>query len=232
VARLTSLAVRGRGTLYNHGMNPQSRPSPAPRGRTALSRQSRQAPAQVRIIGGRWKRSLLPVLEAEGLRPTPDRVRETLFNWLGQDLAGMTCLDLFAGSGALGFEAASRGAGAVTLVEANPRVAKQLRDNQYKLDAAQVRIIQADAFAAAAQMTADSFDVVFLDPPFAEEWVGPALEHAARLTRPGGVVYVESDKALVGADAPVPAALEIIRQARAGAVHFHLLQRRAAGEAE
>ncbi|WP_172966005.1 MULTISPECIES: 16S rRNA (guanine(966)-N(2))-methyltransferase RsmD [Cupriavidus] len=207
-------------------MNSQSRPSPAPRGRTSLSRQPRQTPAQVRIIGGRWKRSLLPVLEAEGLRPTPDRVRETLFNWLGQDLTGLACLDLFAGSGALGFEAASRGAATVTLVEANPRVAKQLRDNQYKLDASQIRVVQADAFAAAAQMPADSFDVVFLDPPFAEDWIGPALEHAARLTRPGGVVYVESDKALVGADAPVPASLEVVRQARAGAVHFHLLQRR------
>ncbi|MDT6962426.1 16S rRNA (guanine(966)-N(2))-methyltransferase RsmD [Cupriavidus sp. SZY C1] len=207
-------------------MNSQSRPSPAPRGRTSLSRQPRQTPAQVRIIGGRWKRSLLPVLEAEGLRPTPDRVRETLFNWLGQDLTGLACLDLFAGSGALGFEAASRGAATVTLVEANPRVAKQLRDNQYKLDAPQLRVVQADAFAAAAQMPADSFDVVFLDPPFAEDWIGPALEHAARLTRPGGVVYVESDKALVGADAPVPASLEVVRQARAGAVHFHLLQRR------
>ncbi|MGN8554692.1 UNVERIFIED_CONTAM: 16S rRNA (guanine(966)-N(2))-methyltransferase RsmD, partial [Microbacterium sp. SLM126] len=196
----------------------------APRGRTSLSRQPRQTPAQVRIIGGRWKRSLLPVLEAEGLRPTPDRVRETLFNWLGQDLTGLACLDLFTGSGALGFEAASRGAATVTLVEANPRVAKQLRDNQYKLDASQIRVVQADAFAAAAQMPADSFDVVFLDPPFAEDWIGPALEHAARLTRPGGVVYVESDKALVGADAPVPASLEVVRQARAGAVHFHLLQ--------
>ncbi|SDP75818.1 16S rRNA (guanine(966)-N(2))-methyltransferase RsmD [Ralstonia sp. 25mfcol4.1] len=210
-------------------MNPQSRPSPAPRGRTSLSRQT---PAQVRIIGGRWKRSLLPVLEAEGLRPTPDRVRETLFNWLGQDLAGLVCLDLFAGSGALGFEAASRGAAAVTMVEANPRVARQLRDNQYKLDASQVRIVQADAFAAAAQMPASGFDVVFLDPPFAEDWIGPALEHAARLTRPGGVVYVESDKALVGADAPVPASLEIIRQARAGAVHFHLLQHRTGNGAD
>jgi len=178
----------------------------------------------VRIIGGRWKRSLLPVLEAEGLRPTPDRVRETLFNWLGQDLSGMTCLDLFAGSGALGFEAASRGAAAVTLVEANPRVARQLRDNQYRLDATQVKVVQGDAFAVASQMPAASFDVVFLDPPFAEDWIGPALEHAARLSRPGGAVYVETDRALIGPDAPIPASLEIVRQARAGAVHFHLLQ--------
>ena len=204
-------------------MNPQSRPSPAPRGRTSVPRKS---PAQVRIIGGRWKRSLLPVLDAEGLRPTPDRVRETLFNWLGQDLAGLTCLDLFAGSGALGFEAASRGADTVTLVEANPRVTRQLRDNQYRLDATQVKIVQGDAFTVAAQLPAASFDVVFLDPPFAEDWLGPALEHAARLSRPGGAVYVETDRALIGPDAPVPSSLDIVRQARAGAVHFYLLQHR------
>ncbi|ODV42197.1 16S rRNA (guanine(966)-N(2))-methyltransferase RsmD [Cupriavidus sp. UYMMa02A] len=184
--------------------------------------------SQVRIIGGRWKRTLLPVPDAQGLRPTPDRVRETLFNWLGQDLSGMTCLDLFAGSGALGFEAASRGADAVTLVEFNPRVAKQLRDNQYRLDAAHMRVVQGDAFAIAAQMPDASFDVIFLDPPFAEDWLRPALEHAARLLRPGGAVYVETDRSLTGADAPLPASLEIVRQARAGAVHFHLLQHRGA----
>ncbi|WP_423194984.1 MULTISPECIES: 16S rRNA (guanine(966)-N(2))-methyltransferase RsmD [unclassified Cupriavidus] len=207
---------------------PSPSPSPAARGRSS-SPHPRQAPAQVRIIGGRWKRSLLPVLDAEGLRPTPDRVRETLFNWLGQDLTGWHCLDLFAGSGALGFEAASRGAAAVTLVEANPRVARQLRDNQYRFDASAVKVVQGDAFTVAAQMPAASFDVVFLDPPFAEDWLGPALEHAARLSRPGGAVYVETDRALIGPDAPIPAALEIVRQARAGAVHFHLLQHRQNG---
>ncbi|WP_083383926.1 MULTISPECIES: 16S rRNA (guanine(966)-N(2))-methyltransferase RsmD [Cupriavidus] len=218
-------------------MNSRSRPPaasgmpPASRGRRASASLNtpaapRRTPAQVRIIGGRWKRTPLPVLEAEGLRPTPDRVRETLFNWLGQDLTGLSCLDLFAGSGALGFEAASRGAAQVTLVEANPRVAKQLRDNQYRLDAAQVRVIQGDAFAVAAGMPTAGFDVVFLDPPFAEDWLGPALEHAARLSRPGGLVYVETDRALTGPQAPVPASLELVRQARAGAVHFHLLVHR------
>ncbi|MGO4809268.1 16S rRNA (guanine(966)-N(2))-methyltransferase RsmD [Cupriavidus sp. 2MCAB6] len=207
-------------------MNSRTRsPSPAASGRNS-SPSPRQAPAQVRIIGGKWKRTPLPVLHAEGLRPTPDRVRETLFNWLGQDMSGLACLDLFAGSGALGFEAASRGARQVTMVEANPRVAKQLRDNQYRLDAQQIRVVQGDAFATAAQMPSASFDVVFLDPPFAEDWLGPALEHAARLSRPGGAVYVETDRALTGPDAPVPAALEIVRHARAGAVHFHLLQHR------
>ncbi|WP_174426607.1 16S rRNA (guanine(966)-N(2))-methyltransferase RsmD [Cupriavidus basilensis] len=207
-------------------MNSRTRsPSPAASGRSPSS-SPRQSPAQVRIIGGKWKRTPLPVLDAEGLRPTPDRVRETLFNWLGQDMSGLACLDLFAGSGALGFEAASRGARQVTMVEANPRVAKQLRDNQYRLDAQQIRVVQGDAFATAAQMPSASFDVVFLDPPFAEDWLGPALEHAARLSRPGGAVYVETDRALIGPDAPVPAALEIVRHARAGAVHFHLLQHR------
>ncbi|NUO88669.1 MAG: 16S rRNA (guanine(966)-N(2))-methyltransferase RsmD, partial [Cupriavidus sp.] len=133
----------------------------------------RQAPAQVRIIGGRWKRTLLPVPDAQGLRPTPDRVRETLFNWLGQDLSGLECLDLFAGSGALGFEAASRGAAVVTLVESNARVARQVRDNVTRLDAGQVRVLQGDAFAIAAQLPDASFDVVFLDPPFAEDWIAP-----------------------------------------------------------
>ncbi|WP_439684285.1 16S rRNA (guanine(966)-N(2))-methyltransferase RsmD [Cupriavidus oxalaticus] len=228
-------------------MNSRSRlPLPAPGGRTPSSAPAsaaaggrspagpprpvpRQAPSQVRIIGGRWKRTLLPVPDAQGLRPTPDRVRETLFNWLGQDLSRLACLDLFAGSGALGFEAASRGAAAVTLVESNARVAKQLRDNQYRLNASQVRVVQGDAFTVAAQLPDGSFDVVFLDPPFAEDWIGPSLEHAARLLRPGGAVYVETDHALTGVDAPVPASLEIVRHARAGAVHFHLLQHRQHG---
>ncbi|MBY4896539.1 16S rRNA (guanine(966)-N(2))-methyltransferase RsmD [Cupriavidus sp. AU9028] len=201
-----------------------ARPSPRPSPRSA----GRHAPAQVRIIGGRWKRTPLPVLDAEGLRPTPDRVRETLFNWLGQDMTGMACLDLFAGSGALGFEAASRGALEVTLVEANPRAVRQLRDNQQRLDARQIRILQGDAFAVAAQMPAASFDVIFLDPPFGQDWLGPALEHARRLVRPDGAIYVESESPLTGADAPVPSALEIVRHARAGAVHFHLLRHRGA----
>lgn len=207
-------------------MNSPSRStSPAPRRRPSPP-VPKQAPAQVRIIGGRWKRTTLPVLTAEGLRPTPDRVRETLFNWLGQDMTGLACLDLFAGSGALGFEAASRGAAHVTLVESNPRVARQLRDNQYRLGADHIQVLQGDAFALAAQMPAGTYDVVFLDPPFAEDWIGPALEHATRLSRAGGAIYVESDQPLTGADAPVPSALEIVRHARAGAVHFHLLQHR------
>jgi 16S rRNA (guanine(966)-N(2))-methyltransferase RsmD len=189
----------------------------------------RQAPAQVRIIGGRWKRTRSGVGRSPWASGTGSSVRETLFNWLGQDLSGLECLDLFAGSGALGFEAASRGAAAVTLIESNPRVARQLRDNQDRLDAPQVRVMQGDAFAIAAQLPEASFDVVFLDPPFAEDWIGPSLAHAARLSRPGGAVYVETDHALTGADAPVPASLEIVRHARAGAVHFHLLQHRLPG---
>src|SRR5258706_13162008 len=103
------------------------------------ARQHRVPPHEVRIIGGQWKRSKLPVADAPGLRPTPDRVRETLFNWLGNDLSGWRCLDAFAGSGALGFEAASRGAAAVLLIERDPRLARCLRESQQRLNATAIR---------------------------------------------------------------------------------------------
>src|SRR5438132_8589761 len=102
-------------------------------------------PRQVRIIGGQWKRSKLPVADAPGLRPTPDRVRETLFNWLGQDLTGWRCIDAFAGSGALGFEAASRGAASVLLVERDPQLVQSLRASQQRLAAGQITVEAADA---------------------------------------------------------------------------------------
>src|SRR5206468_12965839 len=103
-------------------------------------RAPRAPPREVRIIGGQWKRSKLPVADSPGLRPTPDRVRETLFNWLGQDLSGWRCLDAFAGSGALGFEAASRGAAEVVLVERDPRIVRSLRESQQRLQATALRV--------------------------------------------------------------------------------------------
>src|SRR5436190_19292352 len=112
--------------------------------------------AEVRIIGGQWKRSKLPVADAIGLRPTPDRVRETLFNWLGQDLDGWRCLDAFAGSGALGFEAASRGAAEVTLIERDSKLVRGLRAVQERLKATEtVRIEAADALAWMARSAPD-----------------------------------------------------------------------------
>ena len=184
----------------------------------------RGLPREVRIIGGAWKRSKLPVGEGEGLRPTPDRVRETLFNWLGQDLSGWRCLDAFAGSGALGFEAASRGADQVVLVERDRHLARSLGEVKARLSADQVRIDNADAMAWMARCAVDSFELVFLDPPFGTPLAEPALDAAARIVVPDGYVYLEAPQALAPEAAEVRG-LKIHRQARAGAVHFHLLQR-------
>ena len=181
-------------------------------------------PREVRIIGGTWKRSKLPVGEGEGLRPTPDRVRETLFNWLGQDLSGWRCLDAFAGSGALGFEAASRGADQVVMIERDRRLARALGEVKARLSADQVRIDNADAIAWMARCAADSFELVFLDPPFGTPLGEPALDAAARVVVPDGYVYLELPQAFEP-EAAEARGLRVHRQARAGAVHFHLLQR-------
>ncbi|MDE2609325.1 MAG: 16S rRNA (guanine(966)-N(2))-methyltransferase RsmD [Burkholderiales bacterium] len=184
---------------------------------------AKSPPQQVRIIGGRWKRTLLPVVSGEGLRPTPDRVRETLFNWLGQDLSGLRCLDLFAGSGALGFEAASRGAASVVLVEKLAASVRQLEAIRQKLAATQVDILHGDARRLVGKLGAGSFDVIFLDPPFGQDWLPQVLPDAVRLLAPGGVLYVEAE-APVAADLLEVTGLRIARQAKAGAVHYHLLQ--------
>lgn len=199
---------------------------------------TRHALHQVRIIGGSWKRTPLPVLDLDGLRPTPDRVRETLFNWLGQQLGGLVCLDLFAGTGALGFEAASRGAQRVLMVERDARVAAQLGAIRHKLDAQAVEIVQADALRLATGLTPAAFDIVFLDPPFGSDLLARALALALPLVAPGGVIYVESgapldavlaNQAQPGAIAtpgwPSLAGWRLARCARAGAVHYHLLRR-------
>jgi 16S rRNA (guanine(966)-N(2))-methyltransferase RsmD len=179
---------------------------------------------EVRLIGGQWKRSKLPVADAPGLRPTPDRVRETLFNWLGQDLSGWRCLDAFAGSGALGFEAASRGAAEVVLLERERRLALSLNESKQRLKAGQLRIENVDALAWMARCAPASFELVFIDPPFDTPLVEPALVLAARLVVPQGYVYVEAGAPLQP-QALVTHALVLRRQGRAGAVHFHLLQR-------
>jgi 16S rRNA (guanine(966)-N(2))-methyltransferase RsmD len=201
-----------------------SRTSPS-RAKTGAKNGAKSAPSgrgqphTIRIIGGDWKRTPLPVIDLDGLRPTPDRVRETLFNWLGQRLDGQRCLDLFAGSGALGFEAASRGAARVLMVERNARAAAQLRANQAKLAAGAIEVAEADGLRLAASLAPGSFDVVFLDPPFGDDLLDRALELAAPLISADGFLYVESD----GND--TLAGWEIVRQGKAGAVHFHLLQR-------
>jgi 16S rRNA (guanine966-N2)-methyltransferase len=179
---------------------------------------------EVRLIGGQWKRSKLAVADAPGLRPTPDRVRETLFNWLGQDLAGWRCLDAFAGSGALGFEAASRGAEAVVLLERDRRLVAKLGEAKQRLHADRVRVESADALAWMARGAPDSFDLVLLDPPFDAPLIEPALPLARRLLAPGGYVYVEAAGPLLP-EAIAGLGFQLHRQGRAGAVHFHLLRR-------
>ena len=175
----------------------------------------------VRIIGGRWRSRIVAFADVAGVRPTPDRVRETLFNWLGQTLAGLDCLDLFAGSGALGFEAASRGARSVVMVENNPAVLESLRGAARTLDAAGVRLARGDALEFLRGPGA-RFDVVFVDPPYRQGLAERALALLPPALAPGARVYVESD-------APLEAApgWAMIRQGRAGQVHYHLLGREA-----
>jgi 16S rRNA (guanine966-N2)-methyltransferase len=171
---------------------------------------------RVRIIGGRWRSRVIRFPPAGQLRPTPDRVRETLFNWLGQRLDGLACLDLFAGSGALGFEALSRGAARVVMVESDRSVAAALRESAKLLEATGAEIVAGDAMAF-LDRSADRFDVVFLDPPFASDLAVKALERLAPRLNPGARVYAESAEAL---KLPVP--WTALREDRAGAVRYGL----------
>jgi len=181
--------------------------------------------AEVRIIGGQWKRSKLPVADAPGLRPTPDRVRETLFNWLGQHLEGWRCLDAFAGSGALGFEAASRGATEVTLLERDSKLVRGLHAVRERLKADAVRIETADALAWMARSAPERFELVFIDPPFDADLFVPALKAATRVVVPGGFIYLETDRPFGDDPVLTELGLRLHRHGRAGAVHFHLIQR-------
>ena len=178
---------------------------------------------EVRIIGGQWKRSKLAVADKAGLRPTPDRVRETLFNWLGQDLTGWRCLDAFAGTGALGFEAASRGAREVTLVEQDTALVAQLKRVQLQLQASTTQIVRGDGVAALRQCAAASMDAVFLDPPFDSVLLEAALQAAVRALAPDGFVYLEAP-ILWGQAQLDPMGLTLYRHLKAGAVHAHLLR--------
>ena len=163
-------------------------------------------PQHVRIIGGAWKRTQLPVLDALGLRPTPDRVRETVFNWIshqwGNDWTGATVLDLFAGSGALGFEAASRGAQSVLMVDTHTPVIRQLEAVKEKLHADAVTLQRADALASAQSLAlrGQRFDLVFLDPPYQQDLLARTLPLCAQLLNADGLVYVESGSPLPFAD--------------------------------
>ena len=179
---------------------------------------------EVRIVGGQWKRTRLPVADRPGLRPTPDRVRETLFNWLGQDLTGWQCIDAFSGTGALGFEAASRGATQVLMNEADMGLVTQLKSIAAKLKAENVRVLRGDGVAAIKQCAAGSVHLLRLDPPFDSALFKPALEAAATAVAADGYIYLEAPREW--SDEEVQAmGLQRFRHLKAGAVHAHLFSK-------
>lgn len=175
--------------------------------------------SRLRITGGEWRSRRVQVVDAPGLRPTPDSVRETLFNWLGQDLRGLACLDLFAGSGILGFEAASRGADQVTLVESSRPVFAALRRNAEAFACPRLQLFCCDALKFAPP-SARLFDLVFLDPPYGQGWLARVESRLTLIAAPGARLYVEAEAALERLGPWV-----VTRQGKAGQVFFHLLER-------
>ena len=180
-------------------------------------------PGEVRIIGGQFKRSKLPVAAVVGLRPTPDRVRETLFNWLGQDLSGWRCADVFAGTGVLGFEAASRGALEVLVFEQDASLADKLKALQIKLKASMVKVERGDGVSLLRRVNPGSLQLVFLDPPYESNQFETALKAAALAIGAAGFVYLEAPRAWTDEELN-GLGLKVHRFGKAGAVHFHLLQ--------
>ena len=178
-------------------------------------------PGKVRIIGGRWRGRKLAVLDSPGLRPTPDRVRETLFNWLSPYIEGTDCLDLFAGTGVLGFEASSRGAGHVVMVEHNRALADQLQVQCDTLGAEGVKIICADV-SGWLKHCKETFDIVFIDPPYASAQAGKITQQLLNCDclKPGALIYMESDRTVTG----IAPTLQLIKHGKAGAVEFQLLK--------
>lgn len=187
---------------------------------------SRQIKAgKLRIIGGEWRSRILPVVDLAGLRPTTDRVRETLFNWLQNDVPGARCIDLFAGSGALGFEAASRGATSVLMLELQNQAVKTLSDNIQALKAENIKLLQQDAIRWLKSASVDKFDVVFLDPPFDSDYLAQAcelLEQQQHLSE-FACIYIEMDSKQSLSD--LPASWTLVRQKKAGQVSYYLARR-------
>ncbi len=194
------------------------------------ARKSGPLAHEIRIIGGQWKRTKLKVHDRPGLRPTPDRVRETLFNWLGQDLTGWRCIDAFAGTGALGFEAASRGALEVRLIEHDGALVEQLKQVQVQLKADMTQVVRGDGVTALKQLNPASMDLILLDPPFDSGQYEAALQASGRAVSAQGFVYLEAPTAWT--DAQLESAhLVVHRHLKAGAVHAHLLRRQPDGGA-
>ncbi len=191
--------------------------------RSKKTRHSKGA-GVVRLIGGQWRRRLLHFPLVEGLRPTADAVRERLFNWLGQDVHGWRCLDLFSGSGALGFEAASRGAAQVLLLESNRTACAALEANRQMLGAQRVQVLCTDVRQWLQQFHPEpdfpGFDLVLLDPPFALHVQESVLEMLPRLLADSAAVYVEHDGTLT-----LPQGWSAWREGRSGRAHYCILKR-------
>ncbi len=201
------------------------KPKPARSGKVVARKTV--PPGEIRIIGGLFKRSKVPVADRPGLRPTPDRVRETLFNWLGQDLTGWRCADAFAGTGVLGFEAASRGASEVLVCEQDPVLLEKIKTLQGKLKADAIRLERGDGVSLLRRLSPGSMQLLFLDPPYESALFEPALKAAAQAVHPSGFVYLEAPKAWTDEDL-AGLGLKVHRFGKAGAVHFHLLTKGAA----
>ncbi len=181
-----------------------------------------KARGELRIIGGRFRGRRLPIPSETGLRPTSDRVRETLFNWLAPVIPGARCLDVFAGSGALGFEAVSRGAGEVVLIEHSGSVARQLEANARRLGAEETRVVHGNAIRW-LEGAGPPFDIVFLDPPFDEALWAPAIERLAGRgwLEPGSRVYLEAPARIGFPD--LPPGWNLVRDKTAGQVRYGLV---------
>lgn len=176
----------------------------------------------VRINAGEWRSRLIKFPNATGLRPTPERVRQTLFNWLGQDLTGKTCLDLFAGTGVMGFEALSRGAVTVTLVEKSLPAYKALLENKQLLKAEYASMVHQDALDFLAS-NKQKFSLIFLDPPYNQGWLTKVLPLLAEHMQENGLVYVEAEYAL-SAIPDLAQSWQVLKQSKAGNVFYHLLK--------
>jgi 16S rRNA (guanine966-N2)-methyltransferase len=172
----------------------------------------------IRINAGVWRSRVLKFPDVTGLRPTPDRVRQTLFNWLGQNLHGLKCLDLFAGTGVMGFEALSRGASHVVLVENSDLAYKSLLSNRDLLGASDAHILKVDAMSYLAQ-SQDVFDVIFLDPPYGKGYVEASLPLLKARLSEQGLVYLEAEFAFTGNDQ-----WQVMKSGKAGQVFYHLLK--------
>ena len=216
---------RGRGEGAASSVNAAARGKP---GAPVVAVKLAKGVGEIRIIGGKWRRTRLPVAMRAGLRPTPDRVRETLFNWLGQDLGGWRCLDAFAGTGALGLEAASRGATSVLMNEIEASLAQQLQKLKTKLSADNVKLQRGDAVSCLRQVTAGTLDLVFLDPPFEnEDLFLTSLQAAAAAINAGGYIYLEAPQHW-STEQLEAVGLSEYRYLKAGAVHAHLLRKKEA----